>query len=81
MTTIKLTYEERNAAIVVRKLLARKPDMAGFLLDGMSKECAVSILLKARDELADLLAINRAISAACAAIVKLDEQAPESNPV
>ncbi len=64
----KLTYDERQALAVVRKLLKRKPEMAGLLIKDMTKEAAVSLLRQGQKELEDLLAFNRALSTAAGAI-------------
>ena len=69
----KLIYEERQAWLVVRKLLMRRPDVAPLLLEGLSKEMAVRVLLTARDELTQTLNVNRAFSAACAEIAKMEK--------
>lgn len=72
MTEIKLTYEERQALPVIRKLLKRKPEAAAMLLEGIVKESAVNILLQAKRELNDMLAVSRAMSHAAGEIVKLE---------
>jgi predicted DNA-binding protein (UPF0251 family) len=69
---IALTYEERQALPVIRKLLKRKPEAAAMLIEDIAKETAVNILLQAKKELADLLAVSRAMSNAAAEIVKLE---------
>jgi predicted DNA-binding protein (UPF0251 family) len=74
MTEIKLNYEERMALPVIRKLLMRKPEFAGVLLEGIVKESAVSILLQAQKELAAMLAVSQAISTAAGEIAKIDKQ-------
>ena len=71
---IKLNYEERMALPVIRKLLMRKPEFAGVLLEGIVKESAVNILLQAQKELAAMLAVSQAISAAAGEIAKLDNK-------
>lgn len=70
---IKLTYEERQALPVIRKLLKRKPEAAALVFEGMAKEAAVNILLQAKRELADLLSVSHAISVAAGEIAKLDK--------
>lgn len=75
---IKLTYEERQALPIIRKLLKRKPDAAALVFEGMAKESAVNILLQAQKELADLLAVSHAISEAAGAITKLDQPKEQS---
>ena len=69
-----LSYEERQAWPVMRKLLKRKPEMAALLLDGTTKESATAVILKIRDELDLLLAMNRAFSEAAGAIVKATKE-------
>jgi len=73
MSEIKLTYEERQALPVIRKLLQRKPDAANLIMQGMAKEVAVNVLLQAQKELADLLKVSQAISAAAGEIAKLEK--------
>jgi hypothetical protein len=71
---IALTYEERQAMPVIRKLLKRKPEAAAMLMQDMTKAGAVAVLLQAKKELADLLAVSQAMSAAAAEIAKLDKE-------
>lgn len=73
MSEIKLTYEERQALPVIRKLLQRKPDAANLIMQGMAKEVAVNVLLQAQKELADLLKVSQAISAAAGEIAKMEK--------
>lgn len=72
--TIALTYEERQALPVIRKLLKRKPEAAAMLFEGIAKEAAVNILLQAKKEMEDLLSLSRAISLAAGEIVKMDKE-------
>lgn len=71
---IKLSYDERNAITVVRMMLKRNPAKAKFIMDGMAKEVAVNVLLQAQKELADLLKVSQAISAAAGEIAKLEKK-------
>ena len=75
---IKLTYEERQAIPVIRKLLKRKPEAAALVFEGMVKESAVNILLQAKKELADLLAVTHAISTAAGNLTKLEQPKEQS---
>jgi predicted DNA-binding protein (UPF0251 family) len=75
---IKLSYEERQALPVIRKLLMRKPEAANLIMQGMAKEVATRVLLQAKKELDDLLAVAHAFSVAAGELVKLD-QPKESN--
>ena len=74
----QLTYEERCALPVIRKLLKRRPEVATLLMQGMAKEVAVNVLMQAQKELADLLAISHAFSEAAGAIAKLDQPTEQS---
>ncbi len=71
---IKLSYDERNAITVVRMMLKRNPAKAKFIMDGMAKEVAISVLLQAQKELANLLKVSQAISAAAGEIAKLEKK-------
>ncbi len=71
---VNLTYQEREAMHVIRKLLQRKPDAANLIMQGMAKEVAVNVLLQAQKELADLLKVSQAISAAAGEIAKLEKK-------
>jgi hypothetical protein len=73
-TEVKLTYEERQALPVIRRLLKRKPEAANILFEGIAKEAAVDILLQAERELAVLLAVSQAINLAAGEIVKLEKK-------
>ena len=73
---IKLTWEERQALPVMRKLLKRKPEAAAILFEGIAKEAAVSILLQAKQELQDLHSVTRAITIAAGEIAKMDKEKP-----
>ena len=66
----KLNYDERQAFMTVRKLIKRRPELAAALMEDMSKEVAVSVLLQAKKELDQLLVINRAFIAASSALAK-----------
>jgi hypothetical protein len=69
----KLNYDERQAFMTVRKLIKRRPELAAALMEDMSKEVAVSVLLQAKKELDQLLVINRAFIAASSALAKNPE--------
>jgi len=70
---IKLTYEERQALPVIRKLLQRKPEAAAMVFEGMARQSAANILLQAQKELADLLKVSQAITQAAGEIAKLEK--------
>lgn len=71
MSEITLTWDERQALPIIRKLLKRKPEAAALVFEGMAKESAINILLQAKRELADLLAVSHAVSTAAGEIAKL----------
>ena len=73
-TIAKLNYEERQAFEVVRRALKRKPELAPALLEGMSKQVAVNVLLQAEKELADLMSVSGAITRAAGELIKLEKQ-------
>ena len=70
----KLTYEENNALAVLRKALKRKPELAGVIIEGMGKDAAVSILMQARKEMADMLAVTKALTSAAGTMAQLDNK-------
>jgi predicted DNA-binding protein (UPF0251 family) len=78
LSEIKLTYQEHEAMHVIRKLLHRQPDAANLIMRGMAKEVAVNVLLQAQRELADLLKVSQAISAAAGEITKLEKNNAET---
>lgn len=75
---IALTWEERQALPVIKKLLKRKPEAFDLLMKDMTKEAAVNVLLSAKKEMQDLHLMAQALVAAAAIIVKMD-QPKESN--
>jgi hypothetical protein len=72
-TKIALTYEERQALPVIQKLLKRKPEAFGLLMEGMTKAAAANVLLTAQKELQDLHLMAQAMVAAAGIIVKMDQ--------
>lgn len=70
---IALNYEEREAMRVMQKLIKRKPEALGLLMEGMSKGAAVNVLLTAKKEMQDLHLMAQAMVAAAGIIVKMDQ--------
>jgi hypothetical protein len=68
-----MNYDERQAFMTVRKLIKRRPELAAALMEDMSKEVAVSLLLQAKKELDQLLVVNRAFIAASSMLAKNPE--------
>lgn len=77
-TKITLNYDERQALATIRKLLKRKPEAMGLLMEGMSKAAAVNVLLTAKKEMDDLHLMAQAMVAAAGLIVKMDQPTEES---
>jgi hypothetical protein len=71
---ITLSYEERQALAVMRKLLQRKPEAIGLLMADMSKAAAVNVLLTAKKEMEDLHTMSKAMVLAAAEIAKMEEK-------
>ena len=66
----KLNYDERQAFMTVRKTIKRRPELAAALMEDMSKEVAVSVLLQAQQELKTLQLVARAFSEAAGVLAK-----------
>ena len=64
------SYDERQAFVVIRKAIQRKPWMAEELIKGLSEEMAYTVLKQVSVELGRLLEINQAFSAAAQAMIK-----------
>jgi hypothetical protein len=75
---ISLTYEERQALPVIRKLLKRKPEAFGLLMESMTKAAAVNVLLTAKKEMQDLHLMAQAMVLAASEIVKMDKPEKQS---
>jgi len=73
MTTYN--YQELEAIRVIRKSMLTKPEIITRIMDGMAHEQAANVLLKAKEELAQLLEVNRAFVAAASHLAKKDEGA------
>ena len=70
---IALTWEEREALAVMRKLFKRTPEAIALLMQDMTKATAVNVLLTAKKELEDLHTMSKALVAAAAEIVKMEK--------
>ena len=75
---IALTYDERNALIVLRKAIKHKPGIIKELMKGASYDLAVSVLLQAKTELSQLLEVNRAFVEAAAVLARQQKEANET---
>jgi hypothetical protein len=67
---MSLTYDERQALVVIRRAIKREPDLILELMEGQSREMARTVLLQAKTELDQLLEVNRAFIAASSRLVK-----------
>lgn len=74
---VALTYEERTAVTTIRKSMRSKPEIVDELLKGQSYELAQRVLIKVRDELNQLLEVNRAFSSAAAVLAKQQKGVPD----
>jgi hypothetical protein len=70
----KLNYDERQAFALVRKTIKRRPELAAALMEDMSKEVAVSVLLQAQQELKTLQLVARAFSEAAGVLAKATKE-------
>jgi hypothetical protein len=66
---LSLTVDELHAFRLLRNAIRRKPQIIPALLEGMSRDVAVDVLLKAKTELNQLLEVNRAFVSASSALV------------
>ena len=68
------TYDERNAIIAIRKAMMKKPEIVEEIMQGMAREHAVGILLRAQEELSQLLEVSHAFTSAAAVLVKQEKE-------
>jgi hypothetical protein len=64
------TYEERMAINTIRKSMLKKPEIISVIMKDGSYAMAERVLIQARDELAQLLEVNRAFVAAASVLAK-----------
>ena len=64
------TYEERMAINTIRKSMLKKPEIISVIMKDGSYPMAERVLIQARDELAQLLEVNRAFVAAASVLAK-----------
>ena len=70
---IPLTWEERQALPIIRKMIKRKPETAAMLLDGMARDAALSVMVQIRDELQTMLDVNRAFAEVARNLAQLEK--------
>ena len=78
-TKIALTYEERQALPIIQKLLKRKPEAFGLLMQDMTKAAAVNVLLTAKKEMQDLHTMSKAMVEAAKLIATIDKPQGEQS--
>lgn len=71
---VAYTYEERMAIQTIRKSMLKKPEIIAEIMDGGSYSMAERVLLKAKDELAQLLEVSRAFVAAASTLAKQQKE-------
>lgn len=69
---IMYTIQEIEAIHVIRKSMLTKPEIINRIMRDAPKEMATRVLVQAKDELAQLLEVNRAFIAASSALVKME---------
>lgn len=74
-----LTWEERQALPVIRKMIKRKPETAAMLLEGMARDAALSVMVQIRDELQTMLAVNRAFAEVARNLAQLEKDNADQN--
>lgn len=66
---LSLTVDELRAFRLLRDVIRRKPQIIPALLEGISREVAINVLMKAKTELNQLLEVNRAFVSASSALI------------
>ncbi len=68
--TVTYTLDERQAINVIRKAMLKKPEIIQLIMRDTSYQLAERVLLQAKEELGQLLAVNRAFITAASTLVK-----------
>jgi hypothetical protein len=68
--TVTYTLDERKAINLIRKTMLRKPEIIQEIMRDTSYQLAERVLLQAKEELVQLLAVNRAFITAASTLVK-----------
>jgi hypothetical protein len=74
---VSYTYEERIAINTIRKSMLTKPEIIAHIMKDGSYAMAERVLLKASDELAQLLEVNRAFVAAASVLAKQQKESKD----
>ena len=75
-----LTYDERQAVVVLRKAIQRKPWIVSELMKDMPREVAVTALLSVRNNLEQMQQVARAFSEAAAVLAKQQQDDRVATP-
>jgi hypothetical protein len=73
------TYDELMAIKQIRKSMLTKPEIIAQIMEGGSYAMAARVLLKAKDELSQLLEVNRAFVAAASVLAKQQKESKDEN--
>jgi len=71
---VAYTYEERMAIQTIRKSMIKKPEIIAEIMKDGAYAMAERVLLKAKDEMAQLLEVNRAFVAAASTLAKQQKE-------
>ena len=72
--TVHYTYDELMAIKQIRVSMLKKPEIIERIMRDMSYAMAERVLLKAKDELSQLLEVNRAFVAAASTLAKQQKE-------
>ena len=75
---VAYTYEERVAIQTIRRSMMKKPEIIAEIMKDGAYAMAESVLLKARDEMAQLLAVSQAFVAAASVLAKKQKEENEN---
>ena len=73
------TYDERIAIGTIRKSMLKKPEIIDEIMKDGSYAMAERVLLRAKDELSQLLEVNRAFVAAASTLAKQQKESKDEN--
>jgi hypothetical protein len=76
MNAPKYSYEIRQALPIMRAAIKKHPELAAELMKDASKEAAHALLLRARDELNQLLSVSQACTEAARVLAEKFKDQP-----
>lgn len=71
---VAYTYDERMAIRTIRKSMMKKPEIITEIMKDSGYQYANDVLVKARDDLAQLLEVSRAFVAAASVLAKKQKE-------